>query len=61
MFEFEMMEKVTDIVTGFSGHIICRAEYSHGGPNQYLLTCMDITARPVEWWVPEPRLVRANG
>ena len=57
MFKFQLLEKVKDTVTGYSGTIIARIEYSHGHPLQYLVTANDSTGRPVEWWLAEERLV----
>lgn len=55
MFKFTLGEYKQDKLTHFAGHIIARCEYEHG--NSYLITEMAKDGHPVEWWVPENRLV----
>lgn len=57
IFKYRMYSRVKDFRTNITGTIICRAEYGDGQPNQYLLTFVDSTGRPCEWWVPEERVV----
>lgn len=57
IFKYRMHSRVSDIRTGVKGVIICRAEYSDGQSNQYLITFTDATGRPCEWWLPEERVV----
>ena len=57
IFKYELYSRVKDRTTGVTGVIVCRAEYAHGQPNQYLITFTDATGRPCEWWMPEERVV----
>ena len=56
MFKFDLGDYLRDTVTGFKGDVIARTDYDYDQPNQYLLTNVDTTGRPVEWWFPEDRL-----
>jgi hypothetical protein len=61
-FKFALGCKVTDSVTGLTGTITARAQYTHA-PKSYLLEAMDQTGRPMECWYAEDRLseVAATG
>ena len=55
MFKFQLLQTVKDEVTGFTGVITARAEYSTD-KILYLLEAVDSTGRPIEWWFEEARL-----
>lgn len=56
-FQFDMDQKVTDKVSGFTGVVTARAEYSHE-PSCYRVTSKDETGK--EEWYLEGRLKKAD-
>lgn len=61
-FKFAIGDRVHDQVTGFSGVITGRAEYSHGGVNRYCVSpyCEETPTGGNKWvdpqWLDEGRL-----
>lgn len=55
--KFQLKERVSDSVTGYTGVITGRCEHISGEP-MYRVDGMDNTGRPVSEWLDESRLER---
>lgn len=58
-FAFDLLDKVTDSVSGFGGAITGMARHLHH-PRQYLVEGLDTTGRPISEWLAEERLTKVE-